>query len=485
MSGAYLTFDSNRQERFARLSGDYNPVHLDPLVARRTQVGAPIVHGMHTVLRVIEAVAGVSLPHATGLKVQFRKPIYVGEMATVEIAERKGDSLRASAVVDGVETTVISIRFGNLLQPESVRPDIASQWTLVSPVTPMNLSLDEQLACKGALPLERNSDSPHEMFPAAVGYLGEKRVSALMACSRLVGMVVPGLHSIFTGCVLSLGAEIESRQELLHFAVLASDARFRLVRIGIHGGGLTGVLESASRLPPARQPDMSTVARLVAESEFKNSTALIVGGSRGLGEITAKMIAAGGGRVTITYASGRSDAEAVANEICQSGGQCRIARYDVRKPAAQQVAALDPHKLTHVYYFATPSIFRRSMPPFDPRRFEEFNQFYITGFVELVQAASRRSSNALTVFYPSSEAVVARPADMTEYAMSKAAAEILCADLQERLANLTVISKRLPRVATDQTGSILAVGSADCIDVMLPIIREMHRSHESMSGVTQ
>ena len=37
-----------------------------------------------------------------------------------------------------------------------------------------------------------------------------------------------------------------------------------------------------------------------------------------------------------------------------------------------------------------------------------------------------------------------------------------------------VVVKRLPRFLTDRAASLVAVGSADALDVMLPIVRELH-----------
>ena len=42
------TFTQDDQLRFAELSGDWNPVHVDPVAARRTPYGQ-IVHGVHAV----------------------------------------------------------------------------------------------------------------------------------------------------------------------------------------------------------------------------------------------------------------------------------------------------------------------------------------------------------------------------------------------------------------------------------------------------
>ena len=44
---ATRVFRHDDQLAFARLSSDWNPMHLDAAFARRTQVGAPVVHGIH------------------------------------------------------------------------------------------------------------------------------------------------------------------------------------------------------------------------------------------------------------------------------------------------------------------------------------------------------------------------------------------------------------------------------------------------------
>ena len=44
------SFDIDDQIAFAEISGDYNPLHLDKIVARRSMFGDVIVHGMHLVL---------------------------------------------------------------------------------------------------------------------------------------------------------------------------------------------------------------------------------------------------------------------------------------------------------------------------------------------------------------------------------------------------------------------------------------------------
>jgi nucleoside-diphosphate-sugar epimerase len=106
---------------------------------------------------------------------------------------------------------------------------------------------------------------------------------------------------------------------------------------------------------------------------------------------------------------------------------------------------------------------------------EEFNSYYVRGFYTLLDFVSRefRSDRKIGVFYPSSSAIDERPEGMTEYSMSKLAAELMCADLAGHFQDIRVLVKRLPRLLTDQTATISAFDTVDAMTVMLPIVREV------------
>ncbi len=67
-----LPADLGRQ--YAKVSGDWNPIHLHPLTARIFGFPRPIIHGMWTHARSLAAFGG-SLPERYRVQVQFTKPI--------------------------------------------------------------------------------------------------------------------------------------------------------------------------------------------------------------------------------------------------------------------------------------------------------------------------------------------------------------------------------------------------------------------------
>ncbi|MFV3075922.1 MaoC family dehydratase [Niveispirillum fermenti] len=65
---------------FALLSGDDNPIHVDPAFAARTRFGRTVAHGLH-LCSILRGLAGRLRPGAglAGQDVRFPAPTYAGE----------------------------------------------------------------------------------------------------------------------------------------------------------------------------------------------------------------------------------------------------------------------------------------------------------------------------------------------------------------------------------------------------------------------
>jgi NADP-dependent 3-hydroxy acid dehydrogenase YdfG len=472
---ASRTFTSDDQERFASLSGDFNPIHLDELIARRTLAGAPIVHGVHLLLWGL----GILASHWNGaspvgaLNYRFRNRAYLGDRIDAHIEHRSGNCIRCKAVVGALEVLALDLmpadpsgrRIGTALgadTPQALR-SCASE-----------LALEDIPGRAGTLPFANRPRQYAEAFPHAAELLGAPRVAALGCSSYLVGMVVPGLNSLYNDAHWHVHTD-DQAIEALRYRVVALDPRFRRVQIDVAGPGLSGSLTAVSPPPPVQQPSMSVLAARVAAGEFSSQSALIVGGSRGLGEVTAKLIAAGGGSVCISYARGESDARAVAAEITRAGGRCEVIAYDVERDARAQLPE-QAGGYTHIYYFATPAIAPQSSWLSAVDRLREFNRFYLHGFRELVTAAKGLWPHGFGVFYPSSIYVQQHPPGMSVYAQSKTAGEALCAELTRDFPQIKILVERLPRLLTDQSAAVVPQDAGDPVPPLLAAIRRMQAS---------
>lgn len=471
-------FDRKDQHLFARITGDFNPMHLDDVAARRTLAGAPVVHGIHNFLWLLDSIAKwqPDLKDVVAFKVHFGKMLYLGELARVTILRQDGRQIRAKVSVGNADIMQVILRRGSAVPSASTNKMQALGSEILQPLAPADVNIADMKGQSGRLAFASEPEQISRLFAHASRLVGARRVAALGCCTRLVGMVLPGLHSMFSGLDLSMVEDVAARGEI-NYEVETVNEDLNFVRLAVAGAGLTGHLDAFNRPTPTAQPQLASIAPFVHEKEFDGAVALIVGGSRGLGELVAKIVAAGGGKVIVTYVAGKQDAEKVAKEINGEGGQCEVLAYDVNQQPDLQLKELKTIP-THVYYFATPSIFRRRSATYSPKLFEDFNSYYVTGFHNLIDFASREwpSEKGIGVFYPSSTALDQRPENMTEYSMSKAAGEILCADLAKYTKNLRIILQRLPRLLTDQTASVSEVESADALAVMIPIVRQVQKA---------
>ena len=61
-------FAPDHQNRFAALSGDFNPMHVDAVAARRTLFGVPVVHGVHLLCWALDSWMGSRSPGEVALE---------------------------------------------------------------------------------------------------------------------------------------------------------------------------------------------------------------------------------------------------------------------------------------------------------------------------------------------------------------------------------------------------------------------------------
>ena len=462
---ATRVFRHDDQLAFARLSSDWNPMHLDAAFARRTQVGAPVVHGIHHLCWAANEVLRAHPFAVANIRARFPQPLYLDEAAAVHIQSHSDSVIAFEIVAEGTVVGQVKLA-GAARKPRTALPRPSQPVTPLT--TPSDVAFEQIAGLTGAVAIP--DGDLRAAFPALVDAAGLPALAALLGTSQVVGMACPGLHSLFSGIELDVD-RTATQGGPLAFAVRKADPRFRSLQMDVAGPGVSGRLEAFARLAPPSQPAMAEVGSRITGQPFAGQRALIVGGSRGLGEVTAKIVAAGGGDCVITYRDSIADAERVAAEIAAAGGRCATLHYDVRAPARAQLASLGA--VDSCYYFATPKIFRRKSAVFEDARLQEFLAFYVAGFSDLCAALTTSDDRKIAVFYPSTVAIDQPLAGTAEYAMAKIAGETLADHLTRFTPNIRVLSRRLPRILTDQTATVGVASAHNALDVLLPVVREV------------
>lgn len=90
-----LGVDAGR--RYARLSGDWNPIHLTRWSARLMGMRAPIIHGMHTLASACAALERSAGRHALAIDCRFRAPVALGSTAALSFDAVSGEFVVAAA----------------------------------------------------------------------------------------------------------------------------------------------------------------------------------------------------------------------------------------------------------------------------------------------------------------------------------------------------------------------------------------------------
>lgn len=449
------------QRAFVDASGDSNPLHTDPIVARRLPFGRVAVHGMQLALDALDRLAANTSHRPQRVRCTFRRSVGIGDELTTRITMES--DLAARITIDHDVWRVADLRVQLAAGPTDPaqrpgRDDVRIERPVET--DPVDLSASAIPGAAGVLDVAADPVALNARFPHLIEAIGPLAGAELVSLTRLVGMHVPGLHSLFSSFDVELRADHTATG--LRYAVKRFDDRFAKVTIDVSATTSAGTVVAFVRPTPV---DPTLGSARPRSDEFAGERWLMVGGSRGLGATAAMLVTAGGGDVRLTYRIGADDAEQLATSIGATAH-----RLDVADPEADMTALLaDGWHPTHLAYFASPPIFDGSAGAYSAGLERRFASVYLDGFDAVL--AQLPIDQLRGVLWPSSEAVAQPVPGLAEYAAVKRRGEERCAALAREHPHLVVATPRLPRLRTDQTASFLPVDYDDAPSTVLAALR--------------
>ena len=462
-----MIFTLKDQHNFAELSQDFNPMHCDEILARRYIYGEPVVHGINAMIFAIREWSARSNKkfYINRLRCKFTKAVFLNSKVSI-----KYKNIDNSIKIVLIQNDQIKMRILMEIKESKYQNTKIKKNDSKINTEPNNISFNKLINYKDTINFSTNLKHAEEYYSKDfVNKIGFNQLSEIIAYSRIVGMHAPGLNSIFSELNFF---ENSINSEDIDFEVISVDERFNIINIESQGPSFKSNIKAFYRPLQVTQRKIDDLNEHLIPNEFKDCRALIIGASRGLGELTAKCLGYGGANLMLTYSKGKSDILNVIDDIKKYNKNISSFQLDITKNDDINFKFIKEFQPTHIFYYATPFIFGGTKNKFSDELYNKFRIFYYDGFKFLVENLGNLK-NDIYFLYPSSIAVEEEPDDMIEYSLAKKEGEELCQELEKKYLNFKIYCPRLPRLETDQTVSLSTVKNEDPIKI-LDIIRLMY-----------
>lgn len=451
--------------QFAELSGDYNPIHTDVIASRRMLFGSPVVHGIYSLLWALDYCLEDATDNLrlTYIKAIFPEPIKIDEVVSLSFESIDG-RVNIKLVSGSSIKAIIAFAFEKFETKKLFHVSNCDP----KKYEPLLLSDNEIETSAGCLDLYLNNQRLTQMFPWLAKCIDPSQIAVILCTSRLIGSICPGLNSLYSEIELcTIGSNQKTKMD---YEVSKYNKKFSQVSMKIIAPDMTGRIKAFVRPEPKKQASCLSLRSKIKSNEFFGQRALIIGGSRGLGEITAKILCCGGADVKFTYHYGHEDAKRVVDDIISAGGIVDNFHFDVLTQSIDLKSEINNSwKPTHLYYFATPFIFPGVNGEFSPKLFNHFCNYYVAGLANVVTQLSVLGLNY--IFYPSSVFLDRAASNLGEYSAAKSASETYCSFVEKTHRETIIHRPRLPRMSTDQSASIMPIVNQDPVPIMIKEIR--------------
>ena len=302
------------------------------------------------------------------------------------------------------------------------------------------------------------------LFPNLSRLIGAGLISQIASLSEIIGMKVPGENSIFSKAKITLRNELITKPSIF---ITKTDERFKKVNLKCNYPYLSAELEAFFTPQSFQSKSCNQLAFEFKKSDFRKSKALIIGGSRGIGSIVARLITIGGGDASITYNHGKEEAKKIQREINEWGGNCKIYKFNILQ---DNISEFIGKNFNQIFYCATPKIKENKNVDIDQDLYEKYFEYYVKGLEKIYD--SKFLENIKKIFYPSTIFLDENNKNYREYCLAKKNGEDFC-NLFEKL-NISVLKPRLPKFLTDQTNSILPQKTENIYTTLIPFLIEMN-----------
>lgn len=324
-NSSILTFDSNTVDLFKSASRDFNPLHVDAQYARTTAFGKPVVFGMLALIAALSKLPDRADRELQSIKVQLKNAMFADVRYDFASAQTGDPATVRFHLADGTRQTLA----GRAL----FRTGVKRKGAPTAVETPCGAGEASQprdfiagTHVRGSYrPDWKQLEALSLLYNCANKGIPDYQIAVLMGCSYVVGMHLPGRQALF----LELTTEFEESErattccpgEFRFDAEISSfDERFNTLSFSLIFSDASGNVIARAEILSLVRPNAMELDSLALRNALSGcpaltgKTAVVIGGSRGLGRAIGSALAALGARAYCTHSSARADIDGAENE---------------------------------------------------------------------------------------------------------------------------------------------------------------------------
>lgn len=436
------SFDYRFIENFAKLSGDYNSIHL-----RKNNFNESIVHGIAIVLSALERISKKFNKIST-LSVEFKNFLYVNNIISIEYIYKNKNIFLINIFNEDLNIAKIKIKFSDKIifcknniyinkmpSKSKIETFDYSEWDKEAKV---KLFLSKKLTKK--------------IFPEFNNNTDYNFISVLLCLTKIIGMKLPGKYSIFSGFNLEFKPS-KINDKLIKYKLKDYDKRWNYLTINVFNNFLKSEISAFERPKPVIQPSFKYIKTKINKLNFKNKKVLVIGGSNGIGEICVKILCYYGAKVTFTYHQNLKNSKRILKDC--NNKNLKFLKLDISDIDNKRLVQIFlKERFDQIYYFATPKIFNNVAERVNIKILSDFFDYYILNIINILNLIDKKLSKKTYFLLPSTIATKNEEnnKNLREYKLiKKLSDELFNLDIFE---NIIVKIHKFNRVKTNQTTSI-------------------------------
>ncbi len=460
---------SEELKAFREASGDWNPIHYDIEISRRYFTEKPIIHGILSLLKILHEYFLFKKVQLISIKCNFKSPVYPDIDYKLCCEKLSSSSENIYLFYENNLLFNCNLTFSYDFQKYLSK----SNFKKPSRTKPFNQEFKNINKSNGELELQIDEIFLKKNFYSLIDNLSIESLASLITTSRLVGMICPGLNSIYSS--LDIHFNEKYSKKYLYWEVTSASRKFLPVKISFNSSGLSGNLSAFYREEPIKQMSIKELSKKIEKKNLPPQNILVIGGSRGIGEITAKLLSFRNAKIKITYNKGLNDADRITNEINEFGFSASFSHLNILDlELLENFFDVNVH-FDQIYFYASPRIKNSTKKIFDYDLYENYNKYYIKPLIKISQIIGKTKNKKSKIFFPSTIFISEEKNNsFMEYQASKLLGELIGKNINNNSENIFIFYSRLPRLLTDQTSKIKDLTIDRSLKVINKILDEMY-----------